>query len=177
MKVVILDRDGVINHDSEQYIKSPDEWQPIAGSLEAIARFTQAGFHVVIATNQSGLGRGLFDMSALNAMHDKMHKAVNQLGGRVDAVFFCPHAQDAGCTCRKPQPGMLLEIAERFNVALADVPAIGDSLRDLQAASTAGARPILVLTGKGRQTLEAGGLPDGSEIHEDLAAAARALTA
>jgi D-glycero-D-manno-heptose 1,7-bisphosphate phosphatase len=177
MKLIVLDRDGVINHDSEQYIKSPDEWKPIAGSLEAIARLTQAGFRIVVATNQSGLGRGLFDMAALNAMHDKMHKAVNQLGGRIDAVFFCPHAQDAGCKCRKPQPGMLLEIAKRFNVALDGVPAIGDSLRDLQAASAAGARPILVLTGKGQQTLKAGGLPEGSEIHQDLAAAAMALAA
>jgi D-glycero-D-manno-heptose 1,7-bisphosphate phosphatase len=177
MKLVIIDRDGVINRDSEQYIKSPDEWQPIAGSLEAIARFTQAGFRVVVATNQSGLGRGLFDMAALNAMHDKMHKAVNQLGGRIDAVFFCPHAQDAGCACRKPQPGMLLEIAERFNVELGGVPAIGDSLRDLQAASAAGARPILVLTGKGAQTQKSGSLPAGTEIYQDLAAAALALAA
>ena len=177
MKLVILDRDGVINLDSEHYIKSPEEWTPIAGSLEAIARFTQTGFRVVVATNQSGVGRGLFDMATLNAMHDKMHKAVNQLGGRIDAVFFCPHAQDAGCACRKPQPGMLLEIAGRFNVALAGVPAIGDSLRDLQAASAAGARPILVLTGKGEQTLKAGGLPEGTEIHQDLAAAALALAA
>jgi D-glycero-D-manno-heptose 1,7-bisphosphate phosphatase len=177
MKLVILDRDGVINLDSEHYIKSPEEWKPIAGSLEAIARFTQAGFRVVVATNQSGVGRGLFNMATLNATHDKMHKAVNQLGGRIDAVFFCPHAQDAGCACRKPQPGMLLEIAGRFNVALAGVPAIGDSLRDLQAASAAGARPILVLTGKGQQTLKSGGLPEGTEIHQDLAAAALALAA
>ena len=177
MKLVILDRDGVINLDSEHYIKSPEEWKPIAGSLEAIARFTQAGFRVVVATNQSGVGRGLFNMATLNATHDKMHKAVNQLGGRIDAVFFCPHAQDAGCACRKPQPGMLLEIAGRFNVALAGVPAIGDSLRDLQAASAAGARPILVLTGKGQQTLKSGGLPEGTEIHQDLAAAAMALAA
>lgn len=177
MKLVVLDRDGVINADSEQYIRSPEEWTPIAGSLEAIARFTQAGYRVVIATNQSGVGRGLFDMATLNAMHDKMHKAVNHLGGRIDAVFFCPHAQDAGCTCRKPKPGMLLEIAERFNVALDGVPAIGDSLRDLQAASAAGARPILVLTGKGEQTRNAGGLPEGTEIHRDLAAAAMALAA
>jgi len=177
MKLVILDRDGVINLDSEQYIKSPEEWTPIAGSLEAIARFTQAGYQVVVATNQSGLGRGLFDMATLNAIHDKMHKAVTQLGGRIDAVFFCPHAQDAGCACRKPQPGMLLEIAARFNVALGGVSAIGDSLRDLDAASTAGARPILVLTGKGEQTLAAGGLPEGTEIHRDLASAAMALAA
>jgi D-glycero-D-manno-heptose 1,7-bisphosphate phosphatase len=177
MKLVILDRDGVINADSDDYIKSPEEWTPIPGSLEAIARLTQAGFRVVVATNQSGLGRGLFDMATLNAMHNKMHKAVNQLGGRIDAVFFCPHAQGAGCACRKPQPGMLLEIAERFSMDLAGVPAIGDSLRDLQAASAAGARPILVLTGKGKKTVNAGGLPEGTEIHEDLAAAVVALTA
>jgi D-glycero-D-manno-heptose 1,7-bisphosphate phosphatase len=177
MKLVVLDRDGVINVDSDQYIKSPDEWKPIPGSLEAIARLTQAGFRVVVATNQSGLGRGLFDMATLNAMHDKMHKAVNQLGGRIDAVFFCPHAQDDGCLCRKPQPGMLLEIAERFKLELAGVPAIGDSLRDLQAADAAGARPVLVLTGKGAKTLKAGGLPAGTEVHADLAAAAAALTA
>jgi len=177
MKLVVLDRDGVINADSDEYIKSPEEWTPIPGSLEAIARLTQAGFRVVVATNQAGLGRGLFDMAALNAMHDKMHKAVNQLGGRVDAVFFCPHLPDAGCACRKPQPGMLLEIAERFKLPLAGVPAIGDSLRDLQAASAAGARPVLVLTGKGKKTLEAGGLPEGTEIYKDLAAAALALAA
>ena len=177
MKLVVLDRDGVINLDSDQYIKSPEEWKPIAGSLEAIARFTQAGFRVVVATNQSGLGRGLFDMATLNAMHDKMHKAVNQLGGRIDAVFFCPHAHDAGCACRKPKPGMLLEIAARFNLALGGVPVIGDALRDLQAASAAGARPVLVLTGKGEQTLKAGGLPEGTEIHQNLAAAATALAA
>jgi D-glycero-D-manno-heptose 1,7-bisphosphate phosphatase len=177
MKLVILDRDGVINLDSEQYIKGPEDWTPIAGSLEAIARFTQAGYLVVLATNQSGLARGLFDMATLNAIHDKMHKAVTQLGGRIDAVFFCPHAQDAGCACRKPQPGMLLEIAARFNVALGGVSAIGDSLRDLDAASAAGARPILVLTGKGEQTLKQGGLPEGTEIHQDLAAVARALAA
>jgi D-glycero-D-manno-heptose 1,7-bisphosphate phosphatase len=177
MKLVVLDRDGVINADSDQYIKSPEEWKPIAGSLEAIARFTQAGFHVVVATNQSGVGRGLFDMATLNAMHDKMHKAVNQLGGRIDAVFFCPHSNEAGCACRKPRPGMLLEIAERFDVELGGVPVIGDSLRDLQAASEAGARPVLVLTGKGALTLKKGGLPEGTVVHQDLAAAAMALAA
>ena len=177
MKLVVLDRDGVINSDSDQYIKSPQEWKPIAGSLEAIARFTQAGFQVAVATNQSGVARGLFDMATLNAMHDKMHKAVNQLGGRIDAVFFCPHAADAGCACRKPKPGMLLEIAARFNIALSGVAVIGDSLRDLQAASAAGARPVLVRTGKGEMTLKAGGLPAGTEVHQDLAAAALALAA
>ena len=177
MKLVILDRDGVINFDSEHYVKSAEERTPIPGSLEAVARLTQAGFRVVVATNQSGLGQGLFDMAALNAIHNKMHKAVNQLGGRIDAVFFCPHARDAGCACRKPLPGMLLEIAERYDLTLAGVPTVGDSLRDLQAARAAGARPILVLTGKGEQTLKSGGLPEGTEIHPNLAAAALALAA
>lgn len=177
MKLVVLDRDGVINRDSEHYIKNAEEWTPIAGSLEAIARLTQAGFRVFVATNQSGVGRGLFDMVALNAIHNKMHKAVNQLGGRIDAVFFCPHAPEAGCACRKPKPGMLLAIAERLNIALAGVPAIGDSRRDLEAARAAGARPILVLTGKGEQTAREGGLPEDTEIHPDLAAVAAALVA
>ena len=110
MKLVILDRDGVINHDSASYIKSPDEWKPIPGSLEAIARLTQSGYSVVVATNQSGIGRGLFEMATLNAIHDKMHRALAQLGGRIDALFYCPHAADAKCDCRKPKPGMIEEI-------------------------------------------------------------------
>ena len=175
MKLVILDRDGVINHDSAQFIKSPDEWKPIAGSLEAIARLNQAGYRVVVATNQSGIGRGLFDMTALNAIHDKMHKSLTQYGGRIDAIFFCPHARDLKCTCRKPKTGLFQEIAQRFNVNLADVPCIGDSVRDLQAAHAAGAQPILVLTGKGKKTREAGNLPEGTQIYADLAEAARAL--
>ena len=175
MKLVVLDRDGTINHDSDQYIKSPAEWKPIKGSVEAIARLTQAGFRVVVATNQSGLARGLFDMATLNAIHDAMHRAVHQAGGRIDAIFFCPHADEANCDCRKPRPGMLLEIAKRLNVDLEGVPAVGDSLRDLQAAATAGARPVLVLTGKGRKTREAGGLPKGTAIYPDLAAFAAQL--
>ena len=170
MKLVVLDRDGTINHDSDQYIKSPAEWKPIKGSLDAIARLTQAGWRVVVATNQSGIGRGLFDMSTLNAIHDTMQRAVQQAGGRIDAIFFCPHAGDSNCECRKPRPGMLLEIGRRLNVSLEDVPVVGDSLRDLQAAAAAGARPVLVLTGKGRQTRDAGGLPPGTEIFADLAA-------
>jgi D-glycero-D-manno-heptose 1,7-bisphosphate phosphatase len=170
MKLVILDRDGTINHDSDQHIKSPAEWKPIKGSLEAIARLTQAGWRVVVATNQSGIGRGLFDMATLNAIHDTMHRAVHQAGGRIDAIFFCPHAGDANCECRKPKPGMLLEIAKRMNVDLDGVPMVGDSLRDLQAAAAAGARPVLVLTGKGRQTRDAGGLPAGTVVVPDLAA-------
>ena len=170
MKLVVLDRDGTINHDSDQYIKSPEEWKPIKGSVEAIARLTQDGWRVVVATNQSGIGRGLFDMATLNAIHDTMHRAVHQAGGRIDAIFFCPHPRDSHCECRKPKPGMLLEIAKRMNVELDGVPMVGDSLRDLQAAAAAGARPVLVLTGKGRKTRDAGGLPAGTVIFPDLAA-------
>ncbi len=173
MKLVILDRDGVINFDSEQFIKSPGEWKPIPGSLEAIARLNHAGFHVVVATNQSGLGRGLFDMATLNAIHDKMLRMLGQAGGRIDAVFYCPCAAQQDCDCRKPRPGMFHEIARRFGADLAGVPAVGDSLRDLQAAEAAGARPLLVLTGKGPRTLAEGGLPAGTRVHADLADAVR----
>jgi D-glycero-D-manno-heptose 1,7-bisphosphate phosphatase len=175
MKLVILDRDGVINYDSHDFIKSPDEWRPIPGSLEAIARLNHAGYQVVLATNQSGVGRGLFEVSTLNAIHDRMHRALAQIGGRIDAIFFCPHAQDANCACRKPKAGLLEEIAHRFNVDLKGVPTIGDSLRDVQAAATVGAEPMLVLTGKGEQTRIAGGLPPQTQIYTDLAAAARAI--
>lgn len=175
MKLVILDRDGTINEDSDDYIKSPAEWQPIPGSLEAIARLTQAGHRVVLATNQSGIGRGLFDTAALNAIHETLQRAVQQAGGRIDAIFFCPHADAAGCECRKPRPGMLLEIGRRLNVPLEGVPMVGDALRDLQAAAAAGARPVLVLTGKGRKTQAAGGLPPGTETYADLAAFAARL--
>jgi len=175
MKLVILDRDGTINHDSDKYIKSPEEWKPLKGSLEAIARLTQAGYRVVVATNQSGIARGLFDAAALNAIHDTMQRAVQQAGGRIDAIFFCPHAGESDCDCRKPKPGMLLEIGKRLNTPLAGVPMVGDALRDLQAAEAAGARPVLVLTGKGRGTRDAGGLPPGTEIFPDLAAFAAQL--
>jgi D-glycero-D-manno-heptose 1,7-bisphosphate phosphatase len=175
MKLVILDRDGTINHDSDQYIKSPAEWKPIAGSLEAIARLTQGGWRIVVATNQSGIARGLFDISTLNAIHAEMHRAVAQAGGRIDAIFFCPHAADSNCECRKPKPGLLREIGARLGVALKDVPMVGDSPRDLAAAVAAGARPWLVLTGKGRKTLKEGGLPAGTEVADDLAAIAARL--
>jgi len=175
MKLVILDRDGVINHDSDAYIKGPDEWRPIAGSLDAIARLTQAGYHVAVATNQAGIGRGLFGMATLNAIHDKMHRAVGQAGGRIDAVFFCPHAPEAHCPCRKPRPGMLEEIGRRFNTSLKGIPCIGDTQRDLEAAAAAGAQPILVLTGKGAATRDENRLPPGTRVFEDLAAAVAAL--
>jgi D-glycero-D-manno-heptose 1,7-bisphosphate phosphatase len=175
MKLVVLDRDGTINHDSDQYIKSPAEWRPIKGSLEAIARLNRAGYHVVVATNQSGIARGLFDAATLIAIHDTMQRAVAQAGGRIDAVFFCPHAADSDCACRKPRPGMLLEIAERFNVSLGAVHAVGDAQRDLDAAAAAGAMPVLVLTGKGKRTRDAGKLPPGTQVFHDLAAFAEKL--
>jgi D-glycero-D-manno-heptose 1,7-bisphosphate phosphatase len=175
MKLVILDRDGVINYDSEEFIKNPDEWRPIPGSLEAIARLTQSGWRVVVATNQSGIGRGLLDMASLNAIHAKMHRAVNQAGGRIEAVFYCPDTDASQSPCRKPNPGMLYAIAERFNAELDRAPCVGDSLRDLQAAAAVGAQPILVLTGKGRKTRAAGKLPEGTTVYPDLAAVAQAL--
>ncbi|HMM47037.1 MAG TPA: D-glycero-beta-D-manno-heptose 1,7-bisphosphate 7-phosphatase [Thiobacillaceae bacterium] len=168
MKLIILDRDGVINHDSAQFIKSPDEWKPIPGSLEAIARLTREGWRVVVATNQSGLARGLFEMGTLNAIHTKMHRSVAQAGGRIEAVFYCPHTAESDCACRKPKPGLFEEIAARYGRELTDVPAVGDSLRDLLAAASVGAQPLLVRTGKGEKTLAAGGLPEGTTVFADL---------
>ena len=176
-KLIVLDRDGVINHDSDHYIKAPEEWRPVPGSLEAIARLNHAGYRVVVATNQSGIGRGLFDMAMLNAIHEKMHKALSHVGARLDAVFFCPHTADARCECRKPKPGMLAEIGRRFNTELTGVPCVGDSLRDLQAADDAGAQPVLVLTGKGEKTLRDGNFPKHTVIYPDLAFAVSALLA
>jgi D-glycero-D-manno-heptose 1,7-bisphosphate phosphatase len=177
MKLAILDRDGVINFDSEQYIKSPAEWRPIPGSIEAIARLNQNGYRVAVATNQSGIGRGLFDMATLNAINDKMMEMVFRAGGRIDALFFCPHTAAEECSCRKPRTGMLEEIAARFHTDLKGVPAIGDSLKDLQAAEAVGAQPILVLTGKGEMTREEGGLPKKTLVFDDLAEASRHLIA
>jgi len=173
MKLVILDRDGTINVDSDEYVKTADEWQPLPGALEAIARLNHAGWHVVVATNQSGLGRGLYDIGALNAMHAKMHKLLAMSGGRVDAVFFCPHAPEDACQCRKPAPGLFEQIGERLGVDLAGVPSVGDSARDLQAGASAGCEPHLVLTGKGaafRNRALPETFPPGTRIHEDLAA-------
>ena len=177
MHLIILDRDGVINHDSEDYIKSPDEWLPIAGSIEAIARLSQADYRIVVATNQAGLGRRLFDLDALMHMHDKMHRLVNEAGGEIEAVVFCPHRPEDGCDCRKPKPGMLLEIAGRFMMDLQDVPFVGDSLRDLQAARAAGAKPVLVRTGNGARTLATLSGFAGVEVYDNLAAFADAVLA
>ena len=177
VKLIVLDRDGVINYDSEQFIKSPDEWRPIPGSLEAISRLNHAGFRVVVATNQSGLGRGLFDMATLIAINDKMHKALAHLGGRIDALFYCPHTADSACECRKPKPGMFTEIGNRFGVDMTGVPCVGDSVRDLQAAAAIEAQPILVLSGKGEKTLRDGVFPANTIIFPDLAFVATALLA
>ncbi|MFM2066149.1 MAG: D-glycero-beta-D-manno-heptose 1,7-bisphosphate 7-phosphatase [Pseudomonadota bacterium] len=182
MKLVILDRDGTLNEDSDDYIKSVDEWVPLPGALEAVARLNQEGWRVVLATNQSGLGRGLFDMATLNAMHLKMNTLLAQHGGRIDAVFFCPHAPEDSCDCRKPLPGLFEKIGERYGVELAGVPAVGDALRDLQAAATAGCPPHLVRTGKSRHLDDAGiarmhELVPGLTVHADLAAFAEALIA
>lgn len=168
MKLIILDRDGVINVHSDQFIKSPDEWKPIPGSLEAIARLTREGWRVVVATNQSGLARGLFEMATLNAIHAKMHKAVMLAGGRIDAVFFCPHSAEMDCSCRKPRTGLFNEIAARYGKELCGVPVVGDSLRDLQVADSVDAWPLLVTTGKGKKTLAAGGLPKNTSVFADL---------
>ena len=178
-KLVILDRDGTINRASDEFVKSPEEWEPLPGALEAIGRLNHAGYHVVLATNQSGLGRGLFDIAALNSVHAHMMKALSAYGGRIDAVFYCPHGPDEGCHCRKPEPGLLEQIAERYGVDLHGVPYIGDSLRDMQAAVHAGCEPHLVCTGRhtdlrGHQGVPAG-FPEGTRVHADLAACVDAL--
>jgi len=177
VKLVILDRDGVINFDSDQYIKSPSEWRPIPGSIEAIARLNQNGYRIAVATNQSGIARGLFDMATLNAMNDKMMELVFRQGGRIDALFFCPHTAVEDCNCRKPRTGMLEEIAARFHTELKGVPSVGDSLKDLQAAEAVGAQPILVLTGKGTRTRDEGGMPKKTLVFENLAEASKHLVA
>ena len=167
MKLIILDHNGVINQSSETFIKTPSEWQPIPGSMEAIARLT--------ATNQSGIGRGLLDMVTFNAINDKMYKAVAQAGGRIDSIFFCPHTGTDKCNCRKPKTGMFVEIMQRYGTELKNVPAIGDALRDLQAAEAVGALPILLLTGKGTITQEQNELPPRTLVFDDLSAAVDAI--
>lgn len=173
MKLVILDRDGTINSDSDEFVKSPEEWLPLPGALEAIARLNHAGWHVVIASNQSGLGRGLFDVASLNAMHAKMLKLLAAQGGRIDAIFYCPHTAEENCHCRKPEPGLFEQIGARFGVSLKGVPTVGDSLRDLQAGAAAGCDPHWVLTGKSAKYRDAPlpeGLPPSTRIHQDLSA-------
>ena len=176
MKLVIVDNNGVINHSSDTLIKTPNEWKPIAGSLAAIAQLTHAGYRIIIATNQSGIGRGLLDMTTFNAINEKMHKAVHQAGGLIDAIFFCPHTNEDKCHCRKPETGMFEEIIQRYGVDLKGIPVIGDSLLDVQAAVKVDAAPILVLTGKGSKTKANQVLPQGTQVFDNLAAVADSLT-
>lgn len=166
MKLIILDRDGVINFDSPNFIKSPEEWLPIPGSLEAVAKLHQNGFKVAIATNQSGVARGLFDLNALEKIHQKMQEAIILVGGRIDKVFFCPHGPEDNCTCRKPKMGLFNQIAEYYKIDFNNVtiPAIGDSLRDLESAVAAHCKPILVLTGNGEKTYQS--LPENLRLIE-----------
>ncbi len=152
MNTIILDRDGVINQDSDAFIKGPDEWIPIPGSLEAITLLNQAGYRVVVATNQSGLARGLFHQDDLDAIHHKMESALRLLGGKLDGIFYCPHGPNDNCNCRKPKPGLLLQLATELEIDLGHAAIVGDSLRDLQAAIAVGVKPVLVLTGKGTKT-------------------------
>lgn len=174
--LIVLDRDGVINRDSRDFIKSAGEWEPLPGSIEAVARLSRAGFTVAVASNQSGLGRGLFDRRALAAMHRKLRRLVANAGGRVDRIVVCPHTPDDGCDCRKPRAGLLHRLARYYNTGLRGVPVVGDSLRDLEAAVSAGARPILVRTGNGRKTEAALDKALGStEVFDDLAAVAATL--
>ena len=176
--LVILDRDGVINHDSDAFIKSPEEWQPLPGSIEAIGALSGGGFTLAVASNQSGIARGLFNQAGLDAMHHKMFELVDAAGGRINKIVICPHGPDDSCDCRKPKPGLLEQLARHFETSLAGVPVIGDSLRDLEAAAAVDARPILVRTGKGARTEAA--LPErfaNIAVYDDLAAAARALLA
>ena len=174
--LVILDRDGVINRDSREFVKNTDEWHPIPGSIEAIAKLSRAGYTVAVASNQSGLARGLFDRNALRAMHRKLRRLVAAEGGRIDRIVVCPHGPGDGCNCRKPAPGLLLRLARHYGTSLDGVPAVGDSLRDLEAAAAAGAMPLLVRTGNGRKV--AASLPTrlrSVPVFDDLAAVADAL--
>ena len=172
MKLVILDRDGVINQDSANYIKSPNEWIPIPNSLEAISLLNQNGYSVVIATNQSGVGRGLYGIEELNNIHTKMIKMLAELGGFIDAIFFCTHTEEDHCDCRKPEIGMLVEIKDRFSVSFEDICGVGDSLRDLEAFEKVGMQPILVKTGNGENTFLEGKYPKQSLVFDDLFEAA-----
>lgn len=177
-RLVILDRDGVINHDSDDFIRSASEWVPIDGSLEGIALLSGNGFTVAVASNQSGIGRGLYDEEALAAIHDEMRDAVSRAGGSIDRIVYCPHHPDDGCDCRKPAAGLFVRLGRAYGVPLEGVPAIGDTERDIEAALAVGARPILVLTGNGpvtRAALQSKGME--VETYDDLLAAAKALVA
>jgi D-glycero-D-manno-heptose 1,7-bisphosphate phosphatase len=188
MKLLILDRDGTLNRNRDDYVASPDEWEALPGALEAVALLNQGGWRVVLATNQSGIGRGMFDMASLNAIHAKMHRQLAAAGARVEAVFFCPHAPEDACDCRKPAPGLFVQIGQRFGMDLARVPAAGNAVRHVQAAAAAGCNTHLLLTGqsaalRGRSGLGAElaspvpTLPPGTQVHDDLSAFADWLLA
>jgi D-glycero-D-manno-heptose 1,7-bisphosphate phosphatase len=190
MKLLILDRDGTLNRSRDDYVASPDEWEALPGALEAVARLNHGGWRVVLATNQSGIGRGLFEMTELNAIHAKMHRALAAVGARVDAIFFCPHAPEDGCDCRKPAPGLFQQVAVRFAVPVGGIPVAGNAVRHVQAAAAAGCQPHLLLSGQSEHlrgrvgdgdpaTLAAlvPDLPPGTRVHEDLSAFADWLLA
>lgn len=177
MKLIILDRDGVINYDSDDYIKSPEEFVPIPGSLEAIARLNRAGYRVAVATNQSGVARGYYDEATLDAMHTKLKGLLAEVGGELAGIFYCPHLPSDDCDCRKPQPGLMHQIASAFGMELTGVPLVGDSLGDLMAGRAVGCVPYLVRTGKGERTIAKGEGLEGVVIYNDLAAVVDALLA
>jgi len=168
-EMIILDRDGVINQDSDDYIKSVDEWIPIPGSLKAIRRLKDAGYLVTVATNQSGIARGYFDEKMLQQIHNKMHGLLAQLDSRLDGVFHCPHGPHDNCACRKPRPGLLLQIAQRFNIDMSATPFVGDTMSDIKAAEAAHARPILVRTGKGETIMQKFREVINVPVYDDLA--------
>lgn len=174
MKLLILDRDGVINQDSDAYIKSLDEWIPIPSAITAIARLSKAGWTVAVATNQSGIARGYYDLATLESMHQRLRELVAEQGGEVGLVVYCPHGPDEGCDCRKPKPGMLLQIAQHYGAELHGIWFVGDSRGDLDAALAVDCQPVLVKTGKGERTL-AKPLPEGTLVFDDLAAVADQL--
>lgn len=177
MKLVLIDRDGVINHDSPDYVKSVDEWRPIDGSIEAVTRLSKAGWTVCVVSNQSGIGRGLFAVEELAAIHVKLQEMLHANGAQIDGFFFCPHAPGARCHCRKPAPGLLEDAGRRFNTDLKGVPFIGDTMKDVIAAQEVGAVPIVVKTGKGQETVAGAGFPSAIMVCDDLAAAAGVLLA
>ncbi|MGE0277988.1 MAG: D-glycero-beta-D-manno-heptose 1,7-bisphosphate 7-phosphatase [Nitrospiraceae bacterium] len=174
-RLVILSRDGVINERRPTGVRAVDEWKAIPGSLRAIARLTSAQFHVVVATNQPGIADGTLDGGMLAHIHAKMNGEIARDGGRIESIFYCPHVADDKCSCRKPRPGLLLEVAKRLDVDLEGVPFIGDTSEDIEAARAAGARPILLRTGRGMETEESCAGCADVEVYDDLADAASAL--
>lgn len=181
-KLIILGRDGILNRYRDDHVKAPEEWLPIDGALEAVSRLNHAGWHAVVATNQSGIGRGMIDMASVNAVHSEMNRKLLAQGGRLDAVFFCPHTPEDHCDCRKPLPGMMLDIGRRYGIDLSRVPMVCDTLRDLQAAVAAGCEPHLVLTGRAAalspQALQQMlAQAPGATVHADLAAFAEYMLA